>query len=276
MITDLNDYLLITTSYEKRGLLLNVARVLESVVGENTYVAIDELLLAPEAIDYHHTVDRIQEALLGVLEAAFAKFGVFFDEDLIEVRHLGPLCDSLEALCAIELNESKDYLLNLVESSDDPMDALINVLEEVSPGSALVLEEVLERVDFNLFLALKTALRENNIEFNTDQDEAKDREYIERCQAFRKRYGRPPLVGDLLEHRAKLRYPASVTVPLISAQLDTENPKAAALELYALAVYSNAESAEILPVAKQLVELVCSDPMQAVAVTTALHELLGS
>ena len=275
MITDLNDYLTIAAPYEKRGLLLNVARVLESVVGENTYVAIDELLMAPEALDYHATIDGIQEALLGTLETAFAKFGVFFDEELLEPRHLQPLCDSLEALCAIELNESKDYLLNLVESSEDPMDALMNVLEEVSPGSALVLEEVLERVDMNLFLALRDALRNNNHELTHEYNEAKDLEYIARCQSFRKRYGRTPLVGDLLEHKAKLRFAPSITVTLISDRLDTDNAKATALELYALVTYSDTPTAELLPVTKQLVEQICSDPMQTVNVSTALHELMG-
>lgn len=275
MITELNDYLTVAAPYEKRGLLLDVARVLESVVGENVYVAIDELLNAPEALDYNTTVDSIQEALLGSLETCFAKFGVYFDEDLIGQNHLHPLCNALEALCSVELNESKDYLLNLVESSSDPMEALIVVLEEISPGSAAVLEETLERVDLNLFLALKEALRENNTAPVYSNEEALEQEYIDRCQAFRKRYGRPALVGELLEHKAKLRYSPSVTVSLISDRLDTSNPKATALELYALTVYSDTPTTELLQVTTQLVGQVCNDPTQALAVSSALHELLG-
>lgn len=279
MITELNDFLTYAVTFERRAVMLETARVLESVVGENIYIPIDEALTAPEAADTNFTVDSIGEALLGSMEVAYNKFGVYFDEELIEQVHLPALANTLEAMVQLPLNEARDYLNALIDGSNDAQEALFSVLEEVSPGSSAVLEEIIERVDYNLIYKLRDLLREPDVE-NLHMEaaveaEAQSRNYIERCQTFRKKFGRTPLVGNLLDHGAKLHYSPEVTLSLISGDLSTEDAKATAAELYALVSYSDVSNAEVISTTKRLIEQVCVDPDHHLRVTDAFHAMLG-
>jgi len=277
MITDLNNYLMAAAPYEKRGQIIYVARTLESVIGENIYIAIDEVIQSEDALDYNVAVDSIQEALLASLETAYAKFGIFFDEDLIDKRHLFQLSNTLETLCQLELNEERDYLISLIEAAEDPIGALVDVLDVVSPGSVETLEEVVSRVSPDLLIALKTALRDNNVETSFESFESDEihAAYVKRCQEFKARYGRPALVGELLAHGAKLRYDPMITLSLISNELDTEHAESAVKELYALAVYSSCPTLELVPTTKRLIDAVCPDPAHVLTLNEALHKLLG-
>lgn len=277
MITELNDYLSVSVSPEQRAQLLEVARVLESVVGENVYVAIDEILEAPEKDDIHSTVDSLYEALLGTMETVLAKYGIFLDEDVLETRHLFDLSRVLEAVTQLELNEAKDYIGNLIDAADDAQGALLDILDEVAPGTSMVLEETILRVDYNLIYKLRELLREPNPRVELEAfDEDASRHYVERCQSFRKKFGRTPLVGALLDHGAKLRYDPAVTVALISGDLETEDAKGSALELYALVTYSNVPSHELVPTTKRLIEQVCVDPAHVMKLVDAFHEIMGA
>lgn len=279
MITELNDFLTHAVTFERRAVMLETARVLESVVGENIYIAIDEALMGPEADDINFTVDSIGESLLGSMEVAYNKFGIYFDEELIEQVHLPALANTLEALVQLPLNEARDYLNALIDGANDTQEALYLVLEEVSPGSSAVLEEIIERVDYNLIYKLRDLLREPDVENlhmeGVAEADAKQRNYIERCQTFRKKFGRTPLVGNLLDHGAKLHYAPEVTLSLISGDLATEDAKATAAELYALVAYSDVSNSDVISTTKRLIEQVCVDPEHHLRVTDAFHAMLG-
>lgn len=281
MINELNEFLTAYVAPEKRAVLLNTARILESIIGENTYVAIDEITQAPDShADPIPAVDQIYQVLLALTEVVYNKFGIYLDEDQVTTQDLQNLTDALEALVGLELQEERDYLCNLIDTSDTASEALLNVLEEVAPGSSLALEAVLDRVDPNLIYALKDRLREPNpyveLEAQDDTTEARQRQYVERCQAFRRIHGRPPLVGSLLEHGAKLQYDPFTTVSLISAQLETNDFVGTAKELYALAVYSSIETSEIHATVQRLIEHVCTDPEHVTRVVSEFLTLFGA
>lgn len=276
MINYLDDYLKVATTPAKRAVLLDVALVLESVIGQNVQISIDEILHDPDAIDYNKTVDNIYESLMASMEVAYNQFGIYFDEELISPGHLKMLADVLESLCQLELNEDKDYLLNLIESSDDLTEALVSLIEAISPGVSMDFEEIIYRIDPQLIIALKNALREPaRREPTPDFDEKAAEAYIKRCQEFRKKYGRPPLINDLLEHRANLRHHPDHTIGLISKSLDTVNAKQTAWELLALVTYSNCTTEEIGSYVTKLIEKVCADPADVSAVQDEYQKLLG-
>ena len=276
MINYLDDYLKVATTPAKRAVLLDVALVLESVIGQNVQISIDEILHDPDSIDYNKTVDNIYESLMASMEVAYNQFGIYFDEELISPGHLKMLADVLESLCQLELNEDKDYLLNLIESSDDLTEALVSLIEAISPGVSMDFEEIIYRIDPQLIIALKNALREPaRREPTPDFDEKAAEAYIKRCQEFRKKYGRPPLINDLLEHRANLRHHPDHTIGLISKSLDTVNAKQTAWELLALVTYSNCTTEEIGSYVTKLIEKVCADPADVSAVQDEYQKLLG-
>ena len=108
-----------------------------------------------------------------------------------------------------------------------------------------------------------------------DFDEKAAEAYIKRCQEFRKKYGRPPLINDLLEHRANLRHHPDHTIGLISKSLDTANAKQTAWELLALVTYSSCTTEEIGSYVTKLIEKVCADPADVSAVQDEYQKLLG-
>ena len=276
MIQYLDEYLQAAATPARRGVLLQVALVLESILGESIYVSIDELLHRPESVDYNQTVDEISESLLASLEVAFAQFGLYFDEELIEPHHLTLLADTLEALGNLESNEDRDYILSIIEGSTDHVEALVATLECVSPGIALGVEELVYRVDPQLMIALKNALREPaRREPAPEFDEKAAAAYIQRCQEFRKKFGRPPIVGELIEHKANLKHHPDLTFKLVAPSLDTKNAPQTAWELYALVVYSNCESAEITTTVERLIVEACADQADVLKIQDEFRKLLG-
>jgi len=281
MINELNDFLIASVTPEKRGVLLNATRIIESILGENTYIAIDEIIQSPDShADPIPAVDKIYEALLALTEVVYNKFGIYLDEDLVTPAAMAGLVEALETLVSLDLQEERDYLCTLIDTSDTATEALLNVLEEVCPNSSLTLEEVVDRVDPNLIYILKDRLREPNpyvnLETQDDSAEAQQRLYVERCQAFRRIHGRTPLVGGLLEHGAKLQYDPLTTVSLISGQLDTQDADSTAKELYALTVYSNVPTNEIHATVQRLIEHVCTDPEHVTKVVSVFLTLFGA
>ncbi len=275
MIIELNDYLTTSCSFEKRGVILDAARTLESVLGPNVYVPIDELIYSQEAEDRNVTVDSICEALLAQFEVVYSKFGVFFDEDVIGVEHLTTLASGIEALLAVELNEGTETIINIINSSDDSQEVFFELLEEVSPGSGLPFEELIGRVEPTFVEAVLASARRPQPQDNISVPDEISTAYIERCMAFRKRFGRTAIVGDLIEHRANLNVDPMVSFTLISHLLDAEKSEETAKELYALVTYSSARNDEIVPKVKQLIDVVAVDELYSVKINEAFHDLLG-
>lgn len=275
MIVELNHWLSENTSLEQRGVLVDAARTLEGFLGPNVYIPIDELLYGEDADDRNFVIDGIHEALLAQFEVVYAKFGVFFDEDQIDTTHLRSLSNGLEALLAIELYEDRKSIDNIVNTSDDSQEAFIELLEEVSPNIGLALEDLIDRVESTFVDVVRSIVREPRLfeEEGVSQEENED--YMKRCKAFRGKFGRTPLVGDIVEHRGNLRLSPFITISLISDQLDTKKSKETALELYALTVYSNVKTDEIVPTVKKLIEQVCVEEGDTIGLVEAFHDLLG-
>lgn len=275
MIVELNHWLSENTSLEQRGVLVDAARTLEGFLGPNVYIPIDELLYGEDAEDRNFVIDGIHEALLAQFEVVYAKFGVFFDEDLIDTTVLAKLSNGLEALLAVELYEDRQTIDNIVMTSDDSQEAFVELLDEVSPGMGLALEELIERVDPTFVDAIRSIVREPRPGEKSEVPQEENDAYMSRCKEFRVKFGRTQLVGDIVEHRGNLRVSPFISIGLISDLLETKKAKETALELYALTVYSNVPNDEIVPTVKKLIEQVCVEDAHVIGVVEAFHDLLG-
>lgn len=275
MIVELNHWLSENTSLEQRGVLVDAARTLEGFLGPNVYIPIDELLYGEDAEDRNFVIDGIHEALLAQFEVVYAKFGVFFDEDLIDTTVLAKLSNGLEALLAVELYEDRQTIDNIVMTSDDSQEAFVELLDEVSPGMGLALEELIERVDPTFVDAIRSIVREPRPGEKSEVPQEENDAYMSRCKEFRAKFGRTQLVGDIVEHRGNLRVSPFISIGLISDLLETKKAKETALELYALTVYSNVQNDEIVPTVKKLIEQVCVEDAHVIGVVEAFHDLLG-
>lgn len=275
MIVELNHWLSENASVEQRGLLVDAARTLEGFLGPNVYIPIDELLYGEDAEDRNHVMDGIHEALLAQFEVVYAKFGVFFDEELIDTSCLAKLSNGLEALMAVELYEDRNTVGNIIDTSDDSLEAFVELLDEVSPGMGLALEEYLERVEATFIDVIREIVRTPRPGDVEDVSQEENDNYSERCKAFRLAHGRTALVGDIIEHRGNLRVSPYVALSLISDKLETRKAAETAKELYALVVYSNVKNDEIVPTVKKLIEQVCVEEADLIGVIDAFHSLLG-
>lgn len=275
MIVELNHWLSENASLEQRGLLVDAARTLEGFLGPNVYIPIDELLYGEDAEDRNYVMDGLHEALLGQFEVVYAKFGVFFDEELIDTTCIAALSNGLEALMAVELYEDRNTIGDIINTSDDTQEAFMGLLDEVSPGMGLALEDYLQRVEHTFIDVIREIVRTprpGDIE-NVDQEENDN--YSQRCKKFRVEQGRTELVGGIIEHRGNLRMSPFITLSLISDKLDTRKAKDTAKELFALTVYSNVKNDEIVPTVKKLIEQVCVEEADLIGVVEAFHDLMG-
>lgn len=275
MIVELNHWLSENASLEQRGLLVDAARTLEGFLGPNVYIPIDELLYGEDAEDRNHVMDGIHEALLAQFEVVYAKFGVFFDEELIDTSCLAKLSNGLEALMAVELYEDRNTVGNIINTCDDSLEAFVELLDEVSPNMGLALEEYLERVESTFIDVMRDIVREPRPGDIDDANQEDNDNYAKRCKAFRLTHGRTALVGDIIEHRGNLRVSPYISFSLISDKIDTSKAVETAKELYALVVYSNCTNDEIIPITKKLIEQVCVEEADLIGVVEAFHDLLG-
>lgn len=271
MIEVLDEFLKYTTTFEKRAMLLNATRVVESVAGDDFIFTIQQIITDEDDCSTNEKIDSIQDSLLGVYVTVFKRFSIYLDEELIEPQALTNFADVLEALLAIELNEDLVGLRAILDSADDSQEILVESLELVGKGYGYRFEEYLERVETTFVDRLRDAVREASVTENHLPDVTD--KYRDRKVAFRKKYAETSMVVALVAAGANLNFDPSITIDLISKQLDEKDPERCALELYALVVFSTVNDVDVRTRTAALIESLNFDPKDALLVSTAFSKL---
>ena len=128
MLKELNEYLADHVSVERRALVVDSLRTLESLLGASIYESLDPLLQIEEAAEPASTLDVINETILGLFYQAYSQFGITLDKAQLEPDQFYELNTGIEALLQIEVSELGEELTVAMECSDDTVDALLNVL----------------------------------------------------------------------------------------------------------------------------------------------------
>lgn len=132
MLQDLNTYLSLVTSDERRAILVEAFRTLEAILGDEIYIPVDELTQSDD-VEHSAVTTELDELVIGYMTQAFSKVGVQFDYDLIEATEITVLSETLQTLYSIENHEDLSEFTWMMENAADTVEALQAVLIHIRP-----------------------------------------------------------------------------------------------------------------------------------------------
>ena len=274
MLKELNEYLADHVSVERRALVVDSLRTLESLLGASIYESLDPLLQIEEAAEPASTLDVINETILGLFYQAYSQFGITLDKAQLEPDQFYELNTGIEALLQIEVSELGEELTVAMECSDDTVDALLNVLETIIPESSAKLANLIENVSTNLIARIRDTI--NNPVVVSEFDDETNKTYLARIRAYNERRTRPELVEFLLDAGANLRLNPANTMALVADHFTEFDIRDVAETIYALVVYSSVPDSEVITTTKALCDHAFADEEKIAKLELIINDVFRS
>lgn len=276
MLDEFNEFLEPRVSPERRMVLLEATRTLDSVLGAKTWITIDNLI-TDNSIDQLGIFDEIDECIIGLYYAVFLQFGITIDIEAVDAtRHL-TLSNALEALTQLELNEDRETILSALDFAADSEEALMLCLDTVSPGTGTAFIELVTSTKPALLKRIREVFSTPEALSESSIEEAVA--YSKRLQEYRKNHEVPAAVEYWLDNGANLRMSPLLTIDLVQKYLleeryDPSDEEFAEI-IASLVLYSDTQPKDFVPVAKELCGKAFADEAKAVAVEQLLNSKLG-
>jgi len=274
MLNEINQYLADHVSLERRALVVDCLRTLEAVLGAGIYEPLDPLLTIEEAQEPASTLDTINETILGLFYQAYAQFGISLNKDLLEADQFQELSNGIEALLQLEVSEYGEELSLALECSDDTVEALLNSMETVLPGTEHKLSQIIENVSVNLIQRIRETLHSPTIV--TDFDDQVTAAYLSRIKTYNSKFRRPELVEFLLDSGANLRLNPEHSIGLVAEHFVEYEIREVAETIYALVVYSSVPDDQVVSLTKKLCEQAFADENKIAQLELVINEVFRS
>lgn len=267
MLQDLNLYLSLVTSDERRAVVVEMYRTLAAILGEDIYMSVDQMINddgEPTAI-----ARELDEYALGLLTRATAAAGIQLDIDQLDAQDLGIYTLMLQTLYSIENHEDLAEFPLLIDGAADTVSALVAILERITPELEGRLDWI-DQVSPALLRRICTVARS----LETKATSKLPADYRERIKAFVDKHGASPVVARLLDEGVSLTHYPLYSTGLLVANLDptdAEFPRALA-ETWLRSLTPNI--AELRTQVGNILQPYDIDPATLIKVETAVSQYL--
>lgn len=222
MLQDLNLFLSLVTSDERRAALVELYRTLSAILGDDVYLQVSQLI--NEDSEPSAVVRELDEFALGLVTRACAAVGVQTDVEQLDAQDLAIYTLMLQTLYSIENHEDLPEFPAIIDASPDTTTAVTNILEHIAPELEGRLDWI-SVVNAALLRRICTVARSAK----TKATSSLPTNYRERIKAFVDKHGASATVARLLDDGVNLtHYPLHSTALLVANldPADAEFPKA--------------------------------------------------
>lgn len=215
MLQDLNTYLSLVTSDERRAILVEAFRTLEAILGDEIYIPVDELTQSEDA-DQSAVTTELDELVIGYMTQAFSAVGVQLDFETIEATDIHTLTDALQALYSIENHEDLSEFTWMMESAVDTVEALQAVLIHINPELEDKIDWIVSVNPSLLQRIREIARRAKPLPGRVETVPGRQ----ERIKAFIQKHGASPTVDRLLDDGINFDHFPSYAIGILLANID--------------------------------------------------------
>nr|DAT18090.1 MAG TPA: hypothetical protein [Caudoviricetes sp.] len=146
----LSRYLKLTVSPIRRAMLLDIYQRLLTVFGDEFPASVDNFISTLFKDDKETGLDKINEQTLVYLKEAITRYGITLNSSVIDYDSIPVLGELLSGLIEIEVYEDPDQLLAIMETSEEAVTGLMDVISYLTNYSTSMYLNLISNMNTDL------------------------------------------------------------------------------------------------------------------------------